>query len=134
ALLAIAHVRRRAGGGPRTGAIGAGRSRLGPVLMAAAGMIAGMIPVALGFGEGGAQSAPLGRAVIGGLMASTVATLGVLPAMFVVGERQGPWRSASLDPDDPHLPDHQDATSCRRLPPYRPPRARAPSARWRRQP
>ena len=110
-LITFAHERRRAGDEPATAAIAAARSRLRPILMTSAAMIAGMIPMALGFGEGGAQSAPLGRAVIGGLMASTVATLGVLPAMFVVGERKGPWRSASLDPDDPHLSDHQEATS-----------------------
>ena len=70
-------------------------------------MIAGMIPIALGLGEGGEQSAPLGRAVIGGLIASTIATLLVLPAIFVLGERKGPWRSASLDPDDPESSAHE---------------------------
>jgi len=79
--------------------------------MTSAAMISGMIPMALGLGEGGAQSAPLGRAVIGGLIASTVATLAVLPAMFVVGEGKGRWRSASLDPDDPQLSDHPGVTS-----------------------
>jgi len=73
--------RRRAGDEPATAAIAAARGRLRPILMTSAAMIAGMIPMALGLGEGGAQSAPLGRAVIGGLIASTVATLGVLPAM-----------------------------------------------------
>jgi multidrug efflux pump subunit AcrB len=107
-LITFARERRRAGDEPATAAIAAARGRLRPILMTSAAMIAGMIPMALGLGEGGAQSAPLGRAVIGGLIASTVATLGVLPAMFVVGERKGPWQSASLDPDDP---DHQEATS-----------------------
>ena len=106
-LITFARERRRAGDEPATAAIAAARGRLRPILMTSAAMIAGMIPMALGLGEGGAQSAPLGRAVIGGLIASTVATLGVLPAMFVVGERKGPWQSASLDPDDP---DHQEAT------------------------
>jgi Cu/Ag efflux pump CusA len=65
--------------------------------------------MALGIGEGGAQSAPLARAVIGGLLASTLATLVVLPALFVLGERKGAWRSASLDPDDPDSLDHERA-------------------------
>jgi multidrug efflux pump subunit AcrB len=79
--------------------------------MTSAAMVAGMIPMALGLGEGGAQAAPLGRAVIGGLLASTIATVVVLPAMFAIGERKGAWRSASLDPDDPDSPAHEEATS-----------------------
>ena len=62
-------------------------------------MIAGMIPMALGFGEGGEQVAPLGRAVIGGLAAATLATLFVLPSVFaMIAPRT--VRSPSLDPDD----------------------------------
>src|SRR6266850_5532929 len=110
-LITFAHERRRAGDEPATAAIAAARGRLRPILMTSAAMISGMIPMALGLGEGGAQSAPLGRAVIGGLIASTVATLAVLPAMFVVGEGKGRWRSASLDPDDPQLSDHPGVTS-----------------------
>ena len=64
----------------RSGAAG----RLRAILMTAAAMIAGMIPMALGWGEGGAQTAPLGRAVIGGLVFATVATLTVLPAVYAV--------------------------------------------------
>jgi multidrug efflux pump subunit AcrB len=63
-------------------------------------MIAGMTPMALGFGEGGDQSAPLGRAVIGGLLASTVATLVILPAVYTVLAGKRPFRSPSLHPDD----------------------------------
>ena len=64
-------------------------------------MIAGMVPMALGIGEGGEQTAPLGRAVIGGLLASMVATLFVLPAIFAW--MMGGWavKSVSLDPADP---------------------------------
>jgi Cu/Ag efflux pump CusA len=69
--------------------------------MTSLAMVAGMVPTALALGEGGEQSAPLGRAVIGGLMASTLATLLVLPAVYVVIGRKGQARSASLDPDDP---------------------------------
>lgn len=60
----------------------AGKTRLRPVLMTALAMIIGMIPTALGFGEGGEQNAPLGRAVIGGLLAATVVTLFVIPVVY----------------------------------------------------
>jgi multidrug efflux pump subunit AcrB len=74
--------------------------------MTSLAMIAGMLPTALAFGEGGEQSAPLGRAVIGGLVASTIATLVFLPAVYVVIGRKGKARSASLDPDDPSSVEH----------------------------
>ena len=60
----------------------AGSTRFRPVLMTALAMIIGMVPMALGFGEGGEQNAPLGRAVIGGLLCATVATLLFVPAVF----------------------------------------------------
>ena len=63
-------------------AIDAGRTRLRPVLMTALAMIIGMLPMALGLGEGGEQNAPLGRAVIGGLLLATAATLVFVPAVF----------------------------------------------------
>ena len=69
--------------------------------MTAAAMIAGMIPMALGLGEGGEQTAPLGRAVIGGLALATVATLTVLPAVYALLMGRAPSQSASLDPTDP---------------------------------
>lgn len=65
-----------------TAAITAGVTRMRPVLMTALAMMIGMIPMALGFGDGGEQNAPLGRAVIGGLALSTLATLFVVPALF----------------------------------------------------
>ena len=65
-------------------AIEAGFTRFRPVLMTALAMIIGMIPMALGLGEGGEQNAPLGRAVIGGLMLATVATLGFVPTLFAL--------------------------------------------------
>ena len=55
-------------------------------------------------GEGGAQTAPLGRAVIGGLLAATAATLVILPSIFSVVQEHATARSASLDPDDPESP------------------------------
>jgi multidrug efflux pump subunit AcrB len=63
-------------------AIEAGFTRLRPVLMTALAMIMGMIPMALGLGDGGEENAPLGRAVIGGLIMATVATLVFVPAVF----------------------------------------------------
>ena len=65
-----------------TAAIEAGFTRFRPVLMTALAMIIGMVPMALGLGEGGEQNAPLGRAVIGGLLCATVATLIFVPAVF----------------------------------------------------
>src|SRR5258706_8370796 len=63
-------------------AIESGFTRFRPVLMTALAMIIGMIPMALGLGEGGEQNAPLGRAVIGGLLCATVATLVFVPSVF----------------------------------------------------
>ena len=65
-------------------ALEAGRTRLRPVLMTALAMIIGMVPMSLGLGEGGEQNAPLGRAVIGGLLVSTIATLFFVPVVFSV--------------------------------------------------
>jgi len=76
-------------------------SRLRAVLMTAAAMIFGMLPVAVGFGEGGSQSAPLGRAVIGGLMVSTFATLTILPSIYAIFQRRASITSPSLNPMDP---------------------------------
>ena len=81
-------------------AVEGSRSRLRPILMTSLAMIAGMAPMALGLGEGGEQTAPLGRAVIGGLALATVATLLVLPAVFALIQARAHRRSASLHPDD----------------------------------
>ena len=78
------------------------RSRVRPILMTSAAMIAGMFPMAIGIGEGGDQTAPLGRAVIGGLAAGTLTTLFVLPAMFAFTMGWAGRNSASLDPFDPN--------------------------------
>ena len=71
-------------GDARAAALAAGYTRFRPVLMTALAMIIGMVPMALGLGEGGEQNAPLGRAVIGGLLFATVATLFFVPTFFSV--------------------------------------------------
>ncbi len=98
-------------GDARKAALNAGYVRFRPVLMTALAMILGMIPMALGLGEGGEQNAPLGRAVIGGLLLATVATLFFVPAFFSVvhgwlGRRRKPAYStqsaANFDEFDQH--------------------------------
>jgi multidrug efflux pump subunit AcrB len=101
-LVTFAEQARREGGSPLETAIVAARSRMRPVLMTSAAMIAGMIPMALAFGEGAEATAPLGRAVIGGLAAATIATLVVLPSVYSLVQRSASATSPSLDPDDPH--------------------------------
>ena len=81
------------GGDPRQAALDAGFTRFRPVLMTALAMIIGMVPMALGLGEGGEQNAPLGRAVIGGLLLATLATLFFVPVFFSVMHRS-PARAA----------------------------------------
>jgi multidrug efflux pump subunit AcrB len=81
-------------------AVGGASSRLRPILMTSFAMIAGMLPMAIGMGEGGAQTAPLGRAVIGGLIGATFATLVILPAIFAILQGNQTRRSVSLHPAD----------------------------------
>jgi multidrug efflux pump subunit AcrB len=100
-LITFAESRRRQGAAADAAAVAGASGRLRPVLMTSLAMLAGMVPMALAFGEGGQQVAPLGRAVIGGLSLATVATLCVLPCAFAIVQRRAPARSASLDPDDP---------------------------------
>ena len=70
-------------------ALEAGSTRLRPVLMTAVAMVIGMLPMASGLGEGGEQNAPLGRAVIGGLLLATLATLFFVPVVFSILRRSG---------------------------------------------
>ncbi|MGO8819789.1 MAG: efflux RND transporter permease subunit [Desulfomonilaceae bacterium] len=76
-------------------------TRLRPILMTSLAMISGMMPMALGWSEGGEQTAPLGRAVVGGLAMATLATLLVLPSVFAIVQRRTHGHSASVHPDDP---------------------------------
>src|SRR5205085_53212 len=87
--------------GPNAAAVEGARHRLRPILMTSCAMLAGMVPMALALGEGGEQTAPLGRAVIGGLVAATLATLLALPAVFAAVQRRSGLASPSLDPADP---------------------------------
>ena len=81
-VISFARERMNAGDDARSAALKAGFTRFRPVLMTALAMIIGMVPMALGLGEGGEQNAPLGRAVIGGLVFATVATLFFVPTVF----------------------------------------------------
>ena len=100
-LVTFAEQSRRQGQSPLQTAIDAARARMRPVLMTSAAMIAGMIPMALALGEGAEATAPLGRAVIGGLAAATLATLIVLPSVYSLVQQSASPTSPSLDPDDP---------------------------------
>jgi multidrug efflux pump subunit AcrB len=100
-LVTFAEQARAHGTSPGHAAIEAAQSRLRPVLMTSAAMIAGMVPMALALGEGAEAMAPLGRAVIGGLAAATFATLIVLPSVYALAQQSARVGSPSMDPDDP---------------------------------
>ena len=100
-LVAFAEEYRRAGNNSTIAAVHSAQTRMRPILMTSMAMIAGMIPMASGIGEGGQQTAPLGRAVIGGLAAATAATLLILPLVFAMVQERTSIVSPSLDPDDP---------------------------------
>jgi multidrug efflux pump subunit AcrB len=97
-LVTFAEKARLAGTDAFKAAVEGGTGRLRPILMTSLAMLSGMVPLALGIGEGGEQTAPLGRAVIGGLSAATAATLLVLPAVFATVQRNASRDSVSLDP------------------------------------
>jgi multidrug efflux pump subunit AcrB len=86
---------------PRIAVLVSVSSRLRPIIMTTLAMIAGMIPMASGMGEGGEQVAPLGQAVIGGLVLSTITTLLILPNLFALIRGKASRFSPTLDPDDP---------------------------------
>jgi multidrug efflux pump subunit AcrB len=96
-VVSFARDRLNAGASALQAALDAGFTRFRPVLMTALAMIIGMLPMSLGMGEGGEQNAPLGRAVIGGLLLATVATLLFVPVVFAAlhGRKAAP---------DAHLP------------------------------
>ena len=102
-ILVVSFAKERLGehGDAREAAIEAGVTRFRPVLMTALAMVIGMIPMALGLGEGGEQNAPLGRAVIGGLVFATVSTLLFVPVVYaavhlrLTRRKQGQWQNKS---------------------------------------
>jgi multidrug efflux pump subunit AcrB len=83
-MISFARERMDEGMSPLQAALEAGHTRMRPVIMTALAMIIGMLPMAFGLGEGGEQNAPLGRAVIGGLLFATVATLFFVPVVFSI--------------------------------------------------
>ncbi len=100
-LVSFAEASRREGAPLLAAALDGAQGRLRAILMTAAAMIAGMAPIAFGFGEGSEQTAPLGLAVIGGLLVATFATLTVLPSVYAILQREWAAASPSLDPNDP---------------------------------
>ncbi len=103
-LVTFAEQNRRKGADPISAARSAATERLRPVLMTSLAMIAGMIPMALAIGQGSEETAPLGRAVIGGLFAATLATLFLLPTVFGIVQKRASLKSPSLDPEDADSP------------------------------
>jgi multidrug efflux pump subunit AcrB len=103
-FVSVADHKRREGLAPRDAALAGARSRVRPILMTTFAMIAGMLPLALATGGGGEQSAPLGRAVIGGLAASTLAVLGILPSVFSILMTGAGIAPPTLHPDDARRP------------------------------
>jgi multidrug efflux pump subunit AcrB len=99
-LVTFAERRRMDGDSAIRAAVEGAVSRLRPILMTSCAMVSGMIPMALALGEGGEQTAPLGRAVVGGLLAATMATLLVLPAIFAIVRGKATRQSPSLSPND----------------------------------
>lgn len=96
-VVSYANERRLAGLNALEAALDAGLTRLRPVLMTAIAMIIGMLPMALGMGEGGEQNAPLGRAVIGGLLVATATTLLVVPVIYSLLRVQAPMPTSDLE-------------------------------------
>ncbi|MBK0394865.1 efflux RND transporter permease subunit [Ramlibacter algicola] len=102
-VIAFARQQREVGSTPLAAALEAGATRIRPVLMTALAMIIGMIPMAIGLGEGGEQNAPLGRAVIGGLVFATVSTLLFVPVLYA-GVHDWLARRAAARGQAPHVP------------------------------
>jgi multidrug efflux pump subunit AcrB len=100
-LITFAEMSRREGAAVVDAAVEGSRSRLRAILMTASAMIAGMIPIAFGVGTASEQTAPLGKAVIGGLIFATLATLTVLPSVYAVIQKRAGKYTASLYPKDP---------------------------------
>ncbi|HUA86626.1 MAG TPA: efflux RND transporter permease subunit [Bryobacteraceae bacterium] len=99
-LVVFANDLRREGADALTAAYQAGRTRLRPVIMTAVAMLAGMVPMAMGLGEGGEQNAPLGRAVIGGLLFATIGTLFMVPVVYSLLRKNPPATFDQIEAND----------------------------------
>jgi multidrug efflux pump subunit AcrB len=119
-LVSFAETRWRTGRAATEAAVEGAQGRVRPILMTSASMIAGMIPMALALGEGGEQTAPLGRAVIGGLVAATLATLLILPTVFAWIKRRSRPVVPSLDPDDPQSSHYDGSRTASKVKEVRP--------------
>lgn len=107
-VVTFANDQRKEGQDARAAALAAGSTRLRPVIMTALAMIIGMLPMAFGLGEGGEQNAPLGRAVIGGLLLATVATLFLVPVVYATLRKKAahrPEETIAEEMDEAHLSD-----------------------------
>src|SRR5499425_223310 len=100
-LVTFAEQSRRGGIPAIEAAVHGAQSRMRPILMTSMAMIVGMIPMAVALGTGAEQSAPLGRAVIGGLLFATITSLLILPSVFSLVQERAGTHSPSLDPEDP---------------------------------
>ena len=107
-MISFARQRRDEGAPVLSAALEAGATRLRPVMMTALAMIIGMMPMALGLGEGAEQNAPLGRAVIGGLLFATVSTLLFVPVVFAGVHRRLEARHRHREPAAPIVPHPQE--------------------------
>lgn len=110
-LVTFADLTRRSGKHSWEAAIYGAQSRLRPVLMTAIAMVVGMIPMASGLSDSGQQTAPLARAVIGGLLGSTCTTLLIMPVIYAIVHRNKPTYTASLDPADPQSANFEEKES-----------------------
>jgi len=97
-LVTFAEAARMSGKSAAEAAVDGATSRLRPILMTSMAMVAGMVPMAAAFAEGGDQTAPLGRAVIGGLIASTIVVLTVIPSIFALVQNKATRKSSSIHP------------------------------------
>jgi multidrug efflux pump subunit AcrB len=106
-LVVFANDQREEGMDARSAALAAGHTRIRPVIMTAGAMIIGMLPMAVGFGEGGEQNSPLGRAVIGGLLLATVTTLFIVPLVYSLLRTKPPvdFERRIIEEEHEHLRD-----------------------------
>jgi len=116
-VVSFANEQRHGGRSSIDAALAAGHTRLRPVVMTALAMVIGMLPMSLGLGEGGEQNAPLGRAVIGGLLVATLFTLFFVPVVYSVLRRKDKLKDVDpllFEPDEYEITDVADITGHQR--------------------